>query len=148
MRESIRRKSKIGKIDMDMVNKLIDWQKQLNSRLAGTEHSCNLRPDISKTICETCPFKKACFKYEWERDYIHKEASKANKRRERVKDNPKRHLDSFEESENSAEEDIEDYEDDYKEISSEDSKYPCKEMHFACPNNGKCKYGKNCPWYL
>lgn len=147
-REKMHPKSNVGKVDMEIVSRLIGWRNTRNCQLVGTKYSCTLHPDVNKKICNDCPetIRKECFKYEWERDYIHKqdEASKSNQRRKKKQNNPK-----YDGLNDSGQYDADD--DDYEEDSdnyydAEAMKYPCKAMYFACPDKDCCKYGRKCPY--
>lgn len=134
---------KIGKVNMNMVKQLITWRDMRNTQLEGTKFFCTLYPDINKKICQECPetISKACFKHEWERDYIHKqEDSKGTPRRKRKQNNPK-----YEVETSVTENDYDDYFDN-SDNDAEAKKYPCKDMYFACPDKNKCKYGKKCTY--
>lgn len=157
MRETIKRTKHVGVPDMKMVKKLIRLRDKRNLELEGTKYFCNLYPNINKKVCQECSEKNRdmCFKHEWERDYIHKqEAKEGNKRRERKQDNPKYNV--LEISVKTS--DDEEYANTYKkygaieekseltEVDSEDAKYPCHAMNFACPNREECNFGENCKY--
>ena len=149
-REKMHQKSKVGAIDMKMVNQLITWRDMRKCQLEGTKYFCRLNPDENKQICKDCPktIRKACFKYEWERDYIHKKeaAEGENKRRQRKQDNPKHW--NLEISVRDEEDD--EYADygthDEEPVNEMDTKYPCSKMWFACPDKDKCNFGEICPY--
>ena len=151
MRETIKRTKHVGVPDMGKVKKLVDWRDKRNSGLEGTNLFCNLYPNMNNKVCQGCPEKmrEMCFKYEWERDYIHKhKAKEGNKRRERKQNGPKSL--GPKEFVESAEEDNE-FIDNYaeKEPTKEpagDKKYPCYPMEYACPKKGECNYGESCPY--
>lgn len=146
-REKIQRTKKVGVPDMQKVQQLLNWRALINSQLEGIGLFCSLYPDPNKKVCKICPedIRDKCFKYGWERNFIHKnEATKANKRRKRKQDNPK-----YMELEISVRTDDDkgyEYQADSSEENTEDQKYPCQVMNFACPAREKCNYGENCEY--
>lgn len=69
-----RRKNKIKKVNMGIVKKLLRQKEEQNTLLEGTGLYCDLYPKTSGA-CNFCDYRKKCFHYEWERDYIHKQRS-------------------------------------------------------------------------
>lgn len=138
-REKIQRKNQVGKLDLEKVRWLQKIQKNRNQELKGTGFFCSLHPNKNKVSCKGCSHYEKCLHYKWERDYLNKEDSKkANKRRKSKQENPKRKV------ETAYLEDNEQYAD--FEQNEEDTKFPCGDMNFACPDRETCEGGKNCPW--
>lgn len=142
-KEKMHPRSKLGKIDMNMVEQLIKWRETRNNQLKDFAFKCSLYPDENKRICETCPttIRKACFKYEWERDYIHKQEKAKLDNQMRKKKKRKEGLPS----DQACYYDENDY-DEHNEEVGEATKYPCKELYFACPDSEFCNHGKKCDY--
>lgn len=151
-KEKMHSKSNIGKIDMNMVNELKHLQKIRNCQLQGCSLRCFLHPDYNKLVCRICPseISKICFKYEWERNYIHNQEKASSDRQikkekeesEGLKSNQEYNYDGFD-----SYEDYDDYyDDDDNDPNDEAKKYPCGEMYFACPEKDECHFGKECQY--
>ena len=129
MLEKSKRRTKVKNVDMQMVQKLLLWRKELNEKLKGTKHSCTLHPKQTEP-CASCPHHKECHHYEWERDYIHKQeqSTKGAKMREKRggKIEQKQKISQSHEDHGPA--------------------YPCEPFDFCCPDKESCQEGRQCPW--
>ena len=138
------RRSKVKKVDMSIVKKLLCWCKLKKDELEGTKYTCNLRPKKGSEPCISCEYYEDCAHYEWEREFIHKQdiALKDSKRREKRCSNKS----SKTLEEDVGEENYPDYEEDTETMYDDEAEYPCKEFSFACSNKSECNNGKYCPW--
>jgi len=114
-------KTKFKKVDMEMVKRLLVWRKNKNEELAGTKNTCTLRPKNSEP-CISCNHFKDCKHYEWEREYIHKNADAVIDSNRRNNKKKKRQYNQ-------------------KILNSHESnepEYPCSPFDYDCPDKETC----------
>ena len=92
MQEKIRRPDKVN-VDIQVVEQLRTYRGMRNCQLEGTNHFCNLYPDMNKRVCKGCPktMREMRTDHRKEREYIHaQEETKGTPRRQRKQQNLKR----------------------------------------------------------
>lgn len=127
MLEKIRRKDKVKHVKMNVVQKLLQHQMEMNS---NSNNPCTLHPKSDLIPCCDCPIFQLCYKHEWEREYIksNKDSYNTSKRRNRKEEKRKMKFDIMESHED------------------KENIYPCNPFDFSCPERDNCNEGKNCPW--
>ena len=144
MQEKIRRTDKVS-IDIKVVEQLRTYRGMRNCQLEGTNHFCNLYPDMNKRVCKSCPktMREMCTDHKREREYIHaQEETKGAPRRQRKQQNLKKIQSEISAQEADGEE-VYLYED--QDVDPIAEQYPCRVMYFACPDKDFCEFGKKCP---
>lgn len=129
MLERTERKTKVKKVDMQMVQTLLIWQKECNNALNGTKYSCTLHPKQCEP-CSFCLHYKECSFYEWERDYIYKHSQSKKCAKIREKKNGKMIEKNHTSCSNEGDEPV----------------YPCEPFDFCCPDRESCQEGMFCTW--